>query len=494
MRRTIQHLIWLGCAVLSPVLGSAQNEEDALRYSWALPGGTARSWAMGSAMGAVGADPGSASLNPAGFGLYNTSEFSITPGLEVNEVASVHYGTAASGTETRAFVNNFAAILYYPGKNGSQWRSRVFGISYDRQNSYHQERVARGEQVNSTLLQNFVSVADGTPSADLFDAFPFGSALAWETYGMDPLDTLSNTYVSAIPYGDEVEQVHTIISSGKLQTTSFFFSTNWADRIYLGASMGIVGSRFTRQTVHTETTDTLDLRTFTYTEELTTTGGGIDLKVGLVGRVTDQLRLGIAYHSPRWMQLDDAYFTRLSTSFRTPDSQGNSNYSASSPDGFFSYGVKTAWNIVGSAAYIVAKQGLVSVDYAYSDQRRMLLKRDNTIPDSYDFAFENSVIGTNFTGTSSVRVGTEWRAGNWYFRGGYGWWQDPYADVDPRQGSGYTRYTGGVGYRTTHVSVDFTAAYGTGTTNYFQYDQALVLPTNETRRDYRSLITLAYRP
>jgi hypothetical protein len=91
-------------------------------------------------------------------------------------------------------------------------------------------------------------------------------------------------------------------------------------------------------------------------------------------------------------------------------------------------------------------------------------------------------------------VGTEWRAGNLYFRGGWGWWQDPYVDGEPRQGSGYKRYTAGMGYRDEHLSLDLTLAYGTGSTNYFQYDPALVKATNETRSDYRGLVTLAYRP
>jgi len=42
-------LLILGPSVL------AQNEEDAMRYSFIVPGGTARSWALGSAVGAVGA-------------------------------------------------------------------------------------------------------------------------------------------------------------------------------------------------------------------------------------------------------------------------------------------------------------------------------------------------------------------------------------------------------------------------------------------------------
>src|SRR6218665_34536 len=95
-------LLW----VASAVTAMAQNEEDALLYSNILPGGTARSWGMGSAMGAVTAHPVSASLNPAGFGLYNTSELSFTPAFEVNDAQSIFYSTKATNNDSRFHFNN----------------------------------------------------------------------------------------------------------------------------------------------------------------------------------------------------------------------------------------------------------------------------------------------------------------------------------------------------------------------------------------------------
>ncbi len=477
----------------------AQNEEDALRYSWLLPAGSARGWGLGNAMGAVGADPSAASLNPAGFGLYNTTELSLTPGLEVNTAENVHYGTPATGTSTRGFVNNFALVLCYPGRTNSPWKATQFGLSFDREASFHAQRTADGAVVNSTILQQWANEANGTLAGDLYNAYPFTSGLAWDAYGIDPADptdTANTAYVPAIPFGSAVHQTQVADISGKSQTTSLFFAANYQDRLYLGASLGLVGTRFDRTTTHTETTlvDTLDLQDMTYTEYLTTRGGGIDLKVGVIGRVTDKLRLGFSFHSPKWMTMDDAYRTTLSTRFRTPDADGNYSYTADSPDGVFRYNVNSPWNLLASAAYVVGRQGLVSVDYGYTDFARMRLRGDNTVPDSYDFAVENGVIASSFRASQSVRVGTEWRAGNWYFRGGWGWWQDPYADSDQRQGSGYKRYTAGTGYRTDHVSIDLALLYGQRTGYRYLYDPALVDPTYEKVTDTRALLTLAYRP
>lgn len=497
--RMLQRLFLSLLSIMVGAVALAQNDEDAFRYSWTLPGGTARGWGLGGAMGAVGADPAASSLNPAGFGLYNTTEISLTPVLTVNDAESTHYGTVADATNTRFAMQNFALVLCYPGRSTSNWKATHFGVSSDRDASYHWDRNATGEQVNSTLLQQFANEANGTPANVLYDTYPYTSGLAWDTYAIDPAnpnDTLPKSYVPAIPFGSAVRQTRTDHSSGRSQTTSIFFSANWMDKVYLGASLGLVSIRYDRSMTHTENTlvDTLDLDQFTYSEELNTRGGGVDLKVGAIVRATDRLRLGLSYHSPRWMTLDDSYYTRMVTRFRTPDAQGRTSYTAESPASTFRYNVNSPFSLLASAAYVAGKAGLVSVDYGYTDYGRMDLRGDPGVPDSYDFAAENAVIRASYRGSHSVRVGTEWRAGNWYMRGGWGWWQDPHVDGDIRQGTGYKRYTLGGGYRNDHLSIDLALNYGTRSGQYLLYSSDLVAPTSERNTQYTSLLTLAYRP
>ena len=492
-----QGLLLIACVGAS--LGaSAQNEEDALRYSQSLPGGTARGWAMGSAMGAVGADPAAATLNPAGFGLYNTSELSLTTGLEVNTADTWHYGTNASASDVRFHLNNVALILSFPSKQGGDLRGGTFGFSYDRQASYHWDEQAVGHGVNSTILQRFVNEAEGTAPSDLPNNFPFSSSLAWDAYGIDPLDTISNSYVSAIPYGTStVEQSHHIASSGRLSNTSFFYANNYKDKLYFGLSVGLIGARYERHTTHTETSNDLSLaiRDLTYKEDLLTTGNGIDVKVGVIGRVTNSLRVGLAYHSPMWMSMSDAYNYGLTTNFRNvPGTPPQDHYSIISPYGTFDYRVTTPWRLVASAMYQVGKHGLVSVDYCYTDFTSQRLKAADGTSDTYDFSMENNVISNNFVSTNSFRAGTEWRSGNWYFRGGWGIWPDAYSEKDRRHGTSYKRYTGGIGYRVAHMSIDFAMVYGTRDINYYQYDADLIEATNEKQTDVRGMLTVAFRP
>ncbi len=491
-----QGLLLIACT-FTAIGVSAQNEEDALRYSQSLPGGTARSWAMGSAMGAVGADPSAASLNPAGFGLYTTSELSITPALEVNTADATHYGTTSSASDQRFHFNNLAAMLSYPNGRGKDFKGGTFGLSYDRLVSYHWDEQAIGKGVNSTILQRFVNEANGTAPGDLPTIFPFTSSLAYDSYAIDPLDTAAHTYVSNIPFGSAVDQSNHITTSGRLNNTSFFYANNYKDKLYFGISLGLVGARYERHTTHTETpTDqTFALKDVTYKEDLITTGSGIDLKIGVIGRVGSHVRLGASFHSPMWMQMSDAYSTHMTTDFRVPvGSPAATTYTINSPDGTFSYRVNTPLRTVASAVYQAGKHGLVSVDYEFTDFSSARLKAAQSLTNAYDFSMENGVIRSDFVATNSVRVGTEWRSGNWNFRGGWGIWPDAYSDKDGRHGSAYKRYTAGVGYRGEHVSVDVAAVYGTRDINYYQYDPNLVNKTSETLTDVRGMLTVAYRP
>ncbi|MBE3085421.1 MAG: UPF0164 family protein, partial [Bacteroidetes bacterium] len=69
-------------AVLSMFTGIfAQNVDDALRYSQVFYGGTARFMSMGGAFTALGGDMSSLSQNPAGIGVFRSSELTISPQL-----------------------------------------------------------------------------------------------------------------------------------------------------------------------------------------------------------------------------------------------------------------------------------------------------------------------------------------------------------------------------------------------------------------------------
>jgi hypothetical protein len=73
--------------LLSPTIKLlAQVPEDAIRLSWFPQNGSARSIAIGGAMGSLGGDISATFVNPAGLGFYKTREVVFTPGLFLNNL------------------------------------------------------------------------------------------------------------------------------------------------------------------------------------------------------------------------------------------------------------------------------------------------------------------------------------------------------------------------------------------------------------------------
>ena len=470
-----------------------------MRLSTIQPGGTARSIGIANAFGALGADAGSLGINPGGMGLYRTSEVSLTPSFEVNSVLSAYEGTAASDIKSRLFFNNIALILNSPSKSGGDWRSSTFGVVYDRKATHHWSRQAEAVNVPTSILDGFAAGANGYYPSELFDGLPYTSGLAYEAYGIDPFnpgDSLNTTYVAALPQGATVSQQHTIETSGSTNNTAFFYSGNYMDRLYIGASLGIVGFRYKSTTTHTETTldEAINLKSLTWNENLLTTGNGLDVKIGAVGRVSDRFRAGIAFHSPMFTQLNDVYNTELRTNFAVAPDSVNRSFDKSSKDAAFNYRIHSPWRATVSAAYFAGTHGLVSVDYEYANYANARLRASNKLVDPYDYGPENREIKAAFRAVHTVRAGTEWRAGKWYVRAGWGFVPNAYVVNDLRHADAMQTYAGGLGYRSEHVSVDLGINVIKNGLKYYQYDPYYASITSEDRSTVRSLITVAFRP
>lgn len=479
----------------------AQNEIDAYRFGRTTPGGTARSAGLANAFGALGADAASIAINPAGMGLYRNTEISFTPSLEVNTVNSLYNGSDARDVKSRFNFSNLALILNSPAeKSGSDWRSGTFGVVYDRQATHHWGRQAVGNSVATSILDDFAAQAEGTRNGDLYDTYPFAAGLAWDTYGIDPVDpadSLGTSYVPALPPGALVDQVITIDSRGATNNTAFFYSGNYLDKLYVGISLGLVGYRYKHTRLHTETVgdENVDLKDVSYREDLTTTGNGVDVKAGVIYRFHDRFRMGVAVHSPMWMTMNDSYNTSLSTTFRTPSAvDGRTSYSAASPDGLFTYKLASPLRAVLSAAYVAGEHGLFSVDYEYADYSTMRFRPSTRLDDSYTFSAENDLIRQIFRPVHTIRAGTEWRSNGWYFRMGWAFSPDAYKTNDIAHAQATRIYAAGIGYRTDHLSVDLGANYVQAYVNYFPYSPAIANAVREERNTVRSLLTIALRP
>jgi hypothetical protein len=247
-----------------------------------------------------------------------------------------------------------------------------------------------------------------------------------------------NQYFTEMPSGLNKEQTRIIDARGGIGETVFSFGANYSDRLFLGGTAGYQRVRFSQTNSYSENDvdNLVRLESFDQTDDLTTDGSGFNLKLGAIFMPVDFVRIGAAMHTPTFLRLTDSYQTTMSAIF---DSLG-SPLVVESPRGNFDYRIRTPFRLVGSAAFIFAKMGLLSVDYEFLDYRDARL---NSI--GYGFGPENSNINNKYRTAGNLRIGTEWKIADFYVRGGYALYGSPFRDE--RFGSDMSAITGGFGYR-----------------------------------------------
>ena len=102
----------------------AQDPDDALRTSWFTQNATARTMAIGGAMGSLGGDLSAAHINPAGIGLFKTNEFVISPGFNFGNNKMAYRGSDSTARHN-SFQSGPIGFIF----GGVSKQSNIEGIS-----------------------------------------------------------------------------------------------------------------------------------------------------------------------------------------------------------------------------------------------------------------------------------------------------------------------------------------------------------------------------
>ena len=440
--------------ILNSILGllalsaTAQNEADALRYSQTSPTGTARFAGLGGAFGALGSDFTTLSFNPAGIALYRSSELSLTPSL-YNSTSTADY----RGTRTKDNKLNFnfgslgAVFTRVRNKEGSTygWLNFNFGIGYNRLNSFQNRVSIEGRNFDHSIADAFASQAYGTSYSDLASSNPFDANLAWQTYVIDTASGETSIYNTPMGNYGQLQKLQAT-TRGSMGETVIAFGGNYSNKLYLGATIGIPNVKYTQEKVYEETDDLDTIPQFTslkYTETLKTSGNGFNLKLGIIYRITDWVRVGAAFHTPTYFRLTDNWISGMSSKIY------NQDFIAESPAGNFQYTLTTPLKAIASVGFIAGKAGLISADYEYVNYSTAKLNSSN-----YNFSTENKNVKENYHGTGNIRIGTEWRYKIFSARAGYAIFGSPYSKTFKIDNS---TASFGAGFRTKGFYMD--AAY-----------------------------------
>ena len=481
-------IITIVLAIASFLTIFAQNEIDALRYSQIYYGGTARSTAMGGAFGALGADFSTLSQNPAGIGLYKISEFTFTPSFYIGKTESKFMDSPVRDDYKYNINLGNIGFVYTFFKRGNYveepgFKSAQFGFGINRLNNFNNRMVMEGFNPTSSMLNQYVNNANGN-SANNLNAFD--TQLAYDTWLINNPDTLNSTkYISVVNGG--VTQRKTVSSSGSMNEVVMSLGGNYSDKLYIGATLGFPFIRYYEQSTYKEinSKDSISsFNSFTVSDDLKTTGAGINIKFGMIYRPIDMIRIGLAFHSPTYYySMQDEYSRRIQSVFDTI------SYNRESPKGSFDYELTTPLRVIGSLAFVIGEYGLVSADYEFIDYSEPRLRAENT-----DFYDQNDAIQTKYTTTSNIRVGTEWRLNSLAFRAGYAIYGSPFKSGvnDGKR----TTLSFGLGFREKQFFIDFAYAYTKQSEDYYFYDPSVVPALSPVKNDLKGsniMMTIGFK-
>jgi hypothetical protein len=296
----------------------AQNDVDAMRFSQNFYGGTGRSLSMGGAFGALGGDFSSLSINPAGIGVYRGSEFTITPSINFDKATASYLGTDYNDVKYKFGLENLGFVSTYNTNRSEGWVSASFAIGYNRLNDFNQNISIVGHNAKSSLLDDFAANSNGTTGTA---ASPYYEDLAYNTDLLYVVDTTANPLVytndmqAQNTYGQDQEEQ--ITTRGGIGEYTFSFGANYSNRLYLGLTVGIQSLRYDEVKHHTETEVTpIDyFHSFTFDQYFNTTGTGYNLKLGVIYKPVEMLRLGFAFHLPTFYKLESEFHTNMDAYF-----------------------------------------------------------------------------------------------------------------------------------------------------------------------------------
>ncbi len=441
-----------------PILAMSQFSTDALRFSRIEYQGTARFNGLGGSMGAIGGDISSLSVNPAGLGLYRSSEFTFTTDFRVRDVNTSYRGTNSNGNNVNFNIGNIGYVGNYRGDpNG--WKSYSFAVGYNRLGNFNSDSRLEGTNRNSSIIDEYVSFlnTNNVSTQELNDyAVDLGPSEAYWNFMIDSI--APNRHQRFLDFQDSIQQKRRTTTSGRQGETFFSFGGNYLDRFFLGGTIGIQSIRYEEKTVIQEfyTYDPPALPTeflakeYEENRDLIVSGTGINFKVGFIYKITNSLRFGGGLHSPTFYGMTETYAFNSTSSF-----SDGSAYESETSESNFDYRLRTPMRYNASLAYVYRDKGLINIDYEYTNQAAA---RFNDVAEfQFDYSNRNDIIANSFRGTNNIRIGAEYRLEPFVIRAGVRYEDNPFASnlsFDPDQSR--TTFAIGSGFRSKNYNIDVT--------------------------------------
>ncbi|MBQ5647698.1 MAG: long-chain fatty acid transporter [Alistipes sp.] len=400
--------------------------------------GTARSMGIGGAFTSLGGDMASFGYNPAGFGMYQHNEISVTLGAGIAQAKNYNAYSTGDNTMFRMAINNVgASFKVYEGTG--KLTAINFAFGYNKTADYNYDMVYSGPATISSLADAFADIANANGLV-LNSDNKIADSRGYYDYDMNPYywgtvmaykgglinRGASGWYPDEIGPNAEMSQYTDLQSRGSAGEFSFALGFNIDNKVYLGASLDIQSISRKQSIYYDEyinygvglapdaTAYPYQLRDFRFAQSMSVSGSGVGAKFGIVVRPIEALRIGFAVHTPTYYSMSYRYAASLSSSAASVGSnpnnwEVNNGYvyaDESTPvlkdSGDNRWTFTTPTRLLAGISCAIGPFAIISADYEYSAYRS--LKWNYTPADT---GYTNDTFRYNLKGTHTVRAGIE---------------------------------------------------------------------------------------
>jgi hypothetical protein len=471
-----------GVALLCTLLSIAQAPEDVLRYSYFPRQGTARNMAIGGAMASLGGDITAVYVNPAGLGFFKTGEVVLSPGFNLYRNKANFRGTDTS-TRKNAFNLGMNGLVVGFNTPGSKWTNQAFSIAINQSANFNNTIHYKGTNSLSSYSQVFADdfAASGLTIDQALNntSYAFGTGLALYSYLVDTFrNAAGNLVVKSQPEfllekGIALKQEKTIATSGGIYEIALGYAANMDDKVYLGGSLGIPIVDYERKTTYREsdpsgiTNNNFDY--FQLNDTFSTKGFGLNLKLGMIYKPKEFIRLGLAVHTPTYYSLTDRQNSGLTANTEGYADTRNaySKLLTNGEQGRNLYTSTTPWRIMASGSYVFREtndtrrqRAFITADIEYVGYSGARFRHDEESPTDDDVQYYKrlkGVIKDYYKGAFNYKLGGELKFNTIMFRLGGAYYGNPYRQKE--LSSNIIQASGGLGYRNHGMFIDLTYAH-----------------------------------
>lgn len=348
-----------------------RNSVDVYSNSASVSDGTAKFNSMAGSMGALGGDISTINTNPAGIGVFITSDLQGTLNVADNKNTSTLNGASYSYKTNHTDLGQVGGVAAFEVGAASPWKFVNLGVNF----------VTRSIEDYTETPGNF----------NITYALPDDQYLAFNGHAYD--------------------------RTGSVSKMSIAVGGNYDNRIYIGAGIHIHSADVTQydtaamnliSSSQTTSTQFFSKQYTPYDED----ASGFSANIGVIGKVNNEFRLGAAIETPTWWKIDRAYNWYSNSSGYQDGTYSETRH------------FRSPLKATVSAAYVPGKNFALNVDYSIG-----VTKPKYSTDDASSENELNDFYSSYYKSISEVRVGAEYRIQQFRLRAGYAYANKPFDNI-----------------------------------------------------------------